>query len=58
MLENFDEALSDLSEAIELNPEYPDAYLMRSLIYEYIGDTERADADYERATELDPGLIQ
>jgi len=58
MLENFDQAISDLSFAIELDPEYADAYYIRSQIYEYTGDTARSEEDYAKAIELDSGLAQ
>jgi tetratricopeptide (TPR) repeat protein len=49
------EKLKNYSKAIELNPEYSDAYNNRGNIYfNALADYEKAARDYEKAIELDP----
>ena len=45
----FRPAREDLDKAIELKPEYADAYKDRALLHRHLGDTEAAIADLERA---------
>ncbi len=49
-------ALNDLSNAIELNPNYAKAYDLRGVVYQEMGKTEEAKADYKKALGLDPLL--
>ena len=49
-----DDALVNLSKAIDLNPNYVDAYFLRGLIYGSQYDFDKAIADFERVVELDP----
>ena len=49
-----DEALLDISKAIEIDPEYVDALVLRADIYIAIGLKNAALKDYERLLELDP----
>src|SRR2546421_9191524 len=49
-----DEALSDLNEALKLNPKYAMAYLLRADVRDTKGDKEGALLDYNRAIELAP----
>jgi tetratricopeptide (TPR) repeat protein len=67
---NLEHAIADLSRAIELDPDYAEAYHLRGLAYhlqglEYIGialvecdltDIEQAIGDYDRAIALDPDM--
>ncbi len=48
-LGRYDEALEQLSKAIELEPLNPEPYHNRALIYEHRGDTEAAIAEYRNA---------
>ncbi len=50
--EAFDEAVDCLSKAIELDPSYASAYLLRGHIFEKVGDEESASADISKATAL------
>jgi len=52
--DDFDRAVHDFSEAIRIDPKYPDSYLERGKIYFKLGETERAIADYSAALAHDP----
>jgi Flp pilus assembly protein TadD len=45
-------AIADLTRYIELVPLDVQGYLARGAIYERLGEKEKADADYQKATEL------
>jgi tetratricopeptide (TPR) repeat protein len=46
---NYDDALTQFSKALEIEPDYIDAYMARGQIYEFKGELEKAKTDYERA---------
>lgn len=48
------EAIRLYGEAIEKKPDFADAYNNRGLIFQKLGDLEKALADFTRALELDP----
>ena len=50
--QNYDGAIADESKAIELNPNYTEAYLRRAQAEEDKGDHDRAIADYTKYLEL------
>lgn len=50
----YDQAIADFATAIQLKPEYAEAYNDRGFAYYLKGDAERAIADYTRAIELRP----
>ena len=50
----YDRAIADYTTAIQLNPDYAEAYNDRGFAYYLKGDAERAIADYTRAIELRP----
>lgn len=50
---DFDNAITDYTNAIELDPEYADAYNHRGIAYLSNGDIDNAIADYTKAIELD-----
>jgi tetratricopeptide (TPR) repeat protein len=50
----YDRAIADYTTAIQLNPEFAEAYNDRGFAYYLKGDVERAIADYTRAIELRP----
>ena len=52
-----DSALSNLSKAIELKPDYVDAYYLRGLLFAREGDLDKAIADFEKVAELDPDFV-
>jgi tetratricopeptide (TPR) repeat protein len=54
----FEYALVEFNYAIELNPEYVDAYYGRSMVYEEIGTREQVIADLARVIELAPNEVQ
>jgi tetratricopeptide (TPR) repeat protein len=52
--EDAEEAIKDLTRALELAPDNPEAYYQRGLTYALLGQREQALADYEQTCELDP----
>jgi tetratricopeptide (TPR) repeat protein len=50
----YDRAIADYTTAIQLKPDYAEAYNDRGFAYYLKGDAERAIADYTRAIELRP----
>jgi lipoprotein NlpI len=52
-LDRADEGLADLGRALEADPNYARAYVVRGEIYSYVGKQERALADFARALQLD-----
>lgn len=50
----WDEALSDCSKAIELDPKYAHAFADRGAVWRGKGDNDRAINDYSEAIRLDP----
>jgi len=53
-LDNFHEALIDLDAAIEMNPEFPEAYYFRGATLKQLGQEQNAISDINTAIELDP----
>ena len=51
---NRDAAVEDYSQAIEINPNYPEAYNNRALLYRQQKKYDTALADLNRAIELNP----
>ena len=47
-------AISDFSQALEINPKFEDAYTNRGMAWFALKDFDKAIADYSRALELDP----
>src|SRR5262245_26279051 len=50
----YDSAIADYTKAIDLKPDYAEAYNDRGFAYYLKGDFERAISDYTRAIELRP----
>lgn len=48
------QALSEMTEAIRLNPKFTDAYEKRGQVYFYQQEYDLADADYKKLVELNP----
>jgi tetratricopeptide (TPR) repeat protein len=53
-LKDFDKAIEYFTKAIELKPEYTDAYYNRGFAYELKKDVENSRKDYKKALELTP----
>ena len=51
-LKNYSQAIDSYNKAIELDPNYALAYRNRARCYKAIGETEKAEADLQRAKEL------
>jgi Flp pilus assembly protein TadD len=51
-MKQFDKALRDLELALTLNPADAGNYNARGTIYERMGETAKAEADFERAKKL------
>ena len=45
---SYQDAIEQFSKAIELKPEYTDAYIARAKVYETLGEKEKALEDYKR----------
>ncbi len=56
--QRYDEALDLYTQIIYLDRDGAWAYLNRSLVYQALGDSENAQADLEKARELDPSIKQ
>jgi tetratricopeptide (TPR) repeat protein len=54
---DYDRALADYDQAIELNPENVRAYTGRGDLFERIGDRTRAIADFTKALALNPDML-
>ncbi|MCF8225271.1 MAG: tetratricopeptide repeat protein [Bacteroidales bacterium] len=48
-VKKYKDAIEQFSKAVELDPDYDDAYLLRAASYEYLDQYEKAAQDYERA---------
>ena len=53
-----EEAITELSKALELDPKLASAYSNRGIAYARKGEYEKAVADYEQALSLDPKYAQ
>jgi tetratricopeptide (TPR) repeat protein len=53
-VQQYDRAIADFTTAIQLQPDYAEAYNDRGFAYYLKGDVERAIADYTRAIDLRP----
>ena len=51
---NYHQALSECERAIQTMPDFAIAYNQRGLVYDEMGELEKAIADYQKATLLDP----
>ena len=56
-LKEYSEAIADYDKAIELDPNFAEAYYARGLTYRELGKEEEAKKDFKKAQELDPTLI-
>ncbi|MGF1675961.1 MAG: tetratricopeptide repeat protein [Rivularia sp. (in: cyanobacteria)] len=55
--ENWKSALVDYNQAIEINPNYFDAYFNRALVYSLQKQYELALADFKKAIQINPGNV-
>lgn len=55
-MKQYPQALSDLSQAVGLDPNYIDAFDERGNVYLKLGDYDRAIPDYDRAIQLNPSF--
>lgn len=51
-LQNYEKALNNLDKTLELDPDFADAWFMRSLIFEIIGKNDRAKNSLKKAFEI------
>lgn len=49
-------AIADLTMAIKLRPDYASAYKIRGLVYKRMGNLKMANADFQSAERLQPGI--
>ena len=57
-MERFEEARAAFDDAIARAPDFGASYANRGILYDRMGDYERAIADYEKALELDAELAE
>ena len=48
----FAEAVAEFTQTIELDPQRANAYRLRGIAYNNVGETARAEADYDKARQL------
>ena len=51
---NHEQAISDFDRAIQINPDYANAYHDRGVVYGKLGDRGQAISDFDRAVEINP----
>lgn len=54
--ERYDAALDRYTQIIHIDPDNAWAYLNRSGVYQALGDSEKAQADLQKASEIDPSI--
>jgi len=54
----YNKALADYTTAIDLNPQFAEAYLNRAHVYDLMGELGQACADYNQTLRLNPQLIE
>ena len=58
ILKKYTPALADLNMAVKLNPKNALVYKTRSLVYKQLGKPKLAEADYQKAENLQPGIMK
>lgn len=53
----YQRAIDDYTTELELNPNSAICYLDRSLVFDAIGNFKAANADYQKAVQLDPTIV-
>ena len=53
---DYDQAFKDCNTAMRLDPNFPEAYNTRGIIYKLTGEIDQAIEDYNKAIELDPNF--
>lgn len=53
VLQQYEKAINDATEAISINPEFADSYYNRAIAYDNLGQKDKAAADQKKACELD-----
>lgn len=56
MMQQYDNALSSLFQAIKWDPNYAQAYFFIGITYQFKGDKANSDAYLAKAYKLDPSL--
>ncbi len=54
----FDQAISDYTNAIEINPKYAEAYYARGIVYYDQGEYDQAISDFTKAIEINPKFAE
>ncbi|MEG4225289.1 tetratricopeptide repeat-containing serine protease family protein [Microcoleus sp. N9_B2] len=55
---DYQSAIQDFNQAIQLNPNYDDAYLSRGVTRRNLGDNQGASADYDQALRIAPNFAE
>ncbi len=53
---DYEQAIEDYNKAIELDPDFAEAYYLRGVAYYVFDDPEQAIEDFTKAIELDPNF--
>ena len=55
---DYQRAIQDFNQAIQINPNYDDAYLSRGVTRRNLGDNQGASADYDQALRIAPNFAE
>jgi tetratricopeptide (TPR) repeat protein len=56
-LKQFEKAIQNYNQTIELNPKYASAFNNRGIVHQKLGKEKKAIEDFKKAQELDPSII-
>ncbi len=56
--QRYDVALDRYTQIISIDPDFAWAYVNRSYVYQALGESEKAEADLQKARELDPSIVE
>ena len=54
--QHYKEAVADFDQAVQIKPDFANAYFVRGTVKQVMGDTTGGDADIAKAKELDPNI--
>lgn len=57
-MKKYDAALRAINKVIELQPEFGGNYAIRGIVYDHLGEYEKAMADYEKSIKMEPEVTK